>query len=204
MARNHGVRKKYGELLYRIARYYKPANIIELGTSLGLGSSYLSVAHQGCVTYSIEACPQTWDLASKNPFLRDCTNIRLVCDDVNPEWLVLGENGHRADRNTLFLICGTFEKELPGLLKQLKTVSMVFIDGDHRKQATLDNFNRILPFVGNDSILIFDDIHWSAEMEEAWNIIQGHDRVRTTVDLFQFGLVFFRNEMTPAHFILRF
>ena len=33
---------KYGELLYRIIKYYEPQNILELGSSLGISTSYLA------------------------------------------------------------------------------------------------------------------------------------------------------------------
>src|SRR4029077_15378911 len=39
----HAVKsKKYAQLLYRIAKYYHSNSIIELGTSLGITTSYLS------------------------------------------------------------------------------------------------------------------------------------------------------------------
>jgi len=36
------VKPKYGKLLFRIARYYKPSTIIELGTSVGVSTLYLA------------------------------------------------------------------------------------------------------------------------------------------------------------------
>src|SRR5687767_3883061 len=33
--------RKYAQLLYRIVRYYSPLNIVELGTSLGISTSYM-------------------------------------------------------------------------------------------------------------------------------------------------------------------
>src|SRR5260221_10833637 len=40
---------RLGQLLYRIARYYRPARVVELGTSLGFSTAYLAAgaAHGG-------------------------------------------------------------------------------------------------------------------------------------------------------------
>ncbi|MEJ7676870.1 MAG: hypothetical protein WKG06_03130 [Segetibacter sp.] len=55
------------------------------------------------------------------------------------------------------------------------------------------------------SVFIFDDIHWSKEMEEAWKYIQQHSAVTLTIDLFFIGIVFFRREQkVPQHFVIRF
>ena len=61
-----------------------------------------------------------------------------------------------------------------------------------------------LPHVHNDTVFIFDDIHWSEGMEQAWDTIKAHPAVQVTVDLFGVGLVFFRREQPKQHFILRF
>ena len=44
------------------------------------------------------------------------------------------------------------------------------------------------------SILIFDDIHWSQEMETAWEEIKKDESISLTIDLFFIGIVFFRKE----------
>ena len=46
----------------------------------------------------------------------------------------------------------------------------------------------------NRSIIILDDIHWSKEMEGAWEYVQQHPQVTTTIDLFFIGIVFLRKE----------
>nr|WP_316928856.1 class I SAM-dependent methyltransferase [Salinimicrobium xinjiangense] len=81
--------------------------------------------------------------------------------------------------------------------------SLLYIDGNHQKEATLSFFEKLLPTVHNDSVMIFDDIHWSAGMEEAWEEIKTHPQVRVTIDTFQWGLVFFRREQEKEHFIIR-
>jgi hypothetical protein len=42
--------------------------------------------------------------------------------------------------------------------------------------------------------LIFDDIHWSQEMEVAWEEIKKDESISLTIDLFFIGIVFFRKE----------
>jgi hypothetical protein len=72
-------------------------------------------------------------------------------------------------------------------------------------EPTLRYFAQLLPHCSNDSILIFDDIHWSAEMEKAWKEIQQHPAVRCSIDLFFIGIVVFRKEFREKQqFEIRF
>ena len=54
------------------------------------------------------------------------------------------------------------------------------------------------------TVFIFDDIHWSKEMEEAWNEIKQDSRVTISIDLFKIGIVFFRKGQVKQDFVLRF
>jgi hypothetical protein len=40
-------------------------------------------------------------------------------------------------------------------------------------------------------------------MEEAWEIIKNHEEVKVTIDTFQWGIVFFREEQEKEHFVIR-
>jgi predicted O-methyltransferase YrrM len=44
IAKNAAKPKKFGQLLFRMVKHYQPATILELGTSLGVTTSYLSFA----------------------------------------------------------------------------------------------------------------------------------------------------------------
>ncbi|MCC7526845.1 MAG: SAM-dependent methyltransferase, partial [Chitinophagaceae bacterium] len=78
-------------------------------------------------------------------------------------------------------------------------------DGNHRKEPTLAYFNQLMRHAGNNSLFIFDDIHWSAEMEEAWRDIQLHPAVTCSIDLFFIGIVFFTPDIKEKqHFTIRF
>jgi hypothetical protein len=67
----------------------------------------------------------------------------------------------------------------------------------------LEYFELLIPTITNDSVWIFDDIHWSKDMEEAWEIIKNHPKVTVTIDTFQWGIVFFRSEQLKEHFVIR-
>ena len=171
--------KKYAQLLYRIARFYRPVSIIELGTSLGITTAYLSKASVPSPVITIEGDGRIASIAQQ-------TFVELGLNNVE-------------------LLTGNFENRLPDALAKLPFPGLVFIDGNHRKEPTLNYFNLLMHHVKNDSILIFDDIHWSKEMELAWEEIKKDERVLATIDLFFIGIVLFRKEFREKqHFLVRF
>ncbi|MDQ3193008.1 MAG: class I SAM-dependent methyltransferase [Bacteroidota bacterium] len=172
--------KKYARLLFRLAKHFKPQNILELGTSLGVTTIYLSQAQaeNKCTIYTIEGCPQIASVANENFIKANVNNIKLFK--------------------------GKFEEVLPDVIAQHSVWDFVFFDGNHKKEPTLSYFTTCLEKAGNDSVFVFDDIHWSDEMEQAWEIIKINPKVRVTIDLFFVGLVFFRKEQPKQDFIIRY
>ncbi len=170
--------RKLAQLIFRLANEFKPQNIIELGTCLGLTTSYLAKAVPGAKVISIEGCPQTAAVAR--------------------------ENLNRMNLNNVTVLTGNFDEVFPEVVRQIPSLDLIFVDGNHRKDATLRYFNWCLPKVNGDTLMIFDDIYWSKGMEEAWEEIKNHPRVTVTVDLFWIGLVFFREGQVKEHFRVRF
>lgn len=176
IAKNAGISPKNAELLFRIVRYFQPESILEIGTSLGLATSALSLGNKNAKITSLEGCPQTISIAKNQCQLQNLNNIEFV--------------------NT------KFEDFLTTDNRQQTTDNLIYFDGNHSKNATLIYFELLLPTISNDSIWIFDDIHWSKDMEEAWKIIKNHPKVTVTIDTFQWGIVFFRTEQTKEQFII--
>ncbi|MBE7174317.1 MAG: class I SAM-dependent methyltransferase [Williamsia sp.] len=171
--------KKFAQLLYRIVRYYQPQTIVELGTSLGVTSAYLALANrQGFVT-TLEGSEAVAAVARKNFAALSLSNIKLVT--------------------------GNFDATLPQLLPQTGLIDLAFVDGNHAREPTLRYFDLLLNKTCPSSLIIFDDIHWSKEMEEAWEVIKAHPAVRLSIDLFFIGIVFFREEFkVKQHFVIRY
>jgi hypothetical protein len=59
IAGNSGVPDQIGELLFRMVRHYKPEHILELGTSLGISTMYLSLARPEARLITIEGSAVT-------------------------------------------------------------------------------------------------------------------------------------------------
>lgn len=171
--------KKYARLLSRIVNHYKPTYIVELGTSFGITTSYLAAGNADGKVYSIEGSTAIAEIAQKTFERTGFKNIELTV--------------------------GNFDKVLPDLLTRLQSVDLAFIDGNHRKEPTLNYFKQLLGRSTASTILIFDDIHWSADMEAAWAAIKQHPSVTLTLDLFFIGLVFINPDFKiPQHFSIRF
>ncbi len=171
--------KKYSQLLYRLAKKYNPKTIVELGTSLGVTTAYLATAAPNAKVITIDGSSAIQQQAKKNFQQLNLQNIQSL-------------HGH-------------FNDVLPSVIQQLSSVNIAFVDGNHRYQPTIDYFKQFLNKTDNNTILVFDDIHWSAEMEKAWAEIQQHTAVRCTIDIFFLGFVFFRDEFKERqHFTIRF
>lgn len=171
--------KKYGQLLFRIVNYYQPSSIIELGTSLGITTAYLATADTRVPVMTLEGAHAVAEEAGNNFAALGLQNIRVIE--------------------------GNFDDTLPKVIDIVYNTGLVFLDGNHRKEPTLSYFHQLLEKANASSILIFDDIHWSEEMEQAWEIIKAHSSVTATIDLFFIGIVFFRTEFKEKqHFVIRY
>jgi len=177
IASTAGISPKKAELLFRVVNYFKPENILEIGTSLGLATSALALGNPKAKVITLEGCPQTANIAQNQLDEFNCKNVENVISEF--ESFLISEN------------------------LQATHYNLIYFDGNHSKKATLAYFDLLLSTITNDSVWIFDDIHWSAEMEEAWEIIKQHPKVIVTIDTFQWGFVFFRREQKKEHFVIR-
>ena len=179
IARTAAKPKKLSQLLFRIVHYYQPKTIIELGTSLGISSAYMASAAPKSKVFTIEGAPAVAEVAR-----------RLHA------WLPL----HNVE-----IITGKFEDRLAGVLNEIDVVDLAFVDGNHRLEPTKFYFEKLLTKASSGSIFIFDDIHWSVEMEQAWTYIKNHPAVTASIDLFFIGVILFSPAFkSKQEFTIRF
>jgi predicted O-methyltransferase YrrM len=188
IAKTAGITSKRAELLFRITNYFQSESILEIGTSLGLATSALSLGNLKAKIITLEGCPETAKIAQLQFQKFNCNNV---------ESIITAFNSYLEKWNPS-LNTATEHYKL-----NTEHFSLIYFDGNHSKKATVDYFELLLSTITNETVWIFDDIHWSPEMEEAWKIIKTHPKVTITIDTFQWGLVFFRREQPKEHFIIR-
>jgi len=170
---------KFGRLFFRVAKYYHCKNIVELGTSLGTTAAYMSLSSPNCRVSTFEGAERISDIAE--------------------------DFFESAGLKNITLIRGDFNQTLPGFLEETENIDLLYVDGNHRKEPTVNYFELFLEKANKDSIFIFDDIRWSEEMEHAWQRIKNHPSVTLSIDLFFVGIVFFRQEfLAKQDLLLRF
>ncbi len=179
IAKNAGISKKRAQLLWRITNYFEPESILEIGTSLGLATSALALGNPKAKITTLEGCSNTQKVAKE------------MVRELN------------LNHQNIEFVTTEFSTYLYNLKAENSNFKLIYFDGNHSKKATLEYFKLLLPTLTNDSVWIFDDIHWSLDMNQAWEEIKKHEKVKVTIDTFQWGLVFFRKEQEKEHFTIR-
>ncbi len=169
---------KFGKLLFRLIQHFKPKTIFDLGTSLGITTIYESKAYDDSMIKTFEGCPATASIAKKNFEELNCKNIEVII--------------------------GNIDETLPKNLAKINQLDFAFLDANHRYEPTIRYFELCLEKATEESVFVFDDIHWSDEMHQAWQYIRNHKNVMISIDLFYVGLVFFRKNQPKQDFVLRF
>jgi predicted O-methyltransferase YrrM len=170
---------KFARLLHLMVQYYKVSSVLELGTSLGLTTRYLAKAGNQIRVHTIEGAP---GIAA---FTREAFEKEGIAN--------------------IHVHVGDFNNELPKVLSQMQGRKLVFFDGNHQYEPTKRYFEQVLLNANEEDVLVFDDIHWSEEMEKAWKEIKKNERVSCSVDLFFIGIVFLRKEFNEKlDFAIRF
>lgn len=160
-------------LLFNLVREFKPAVCIELGTCLGISTSYQAVA-------------LSLNKAGKIVTIEGATTL-AKCAEQNIEAIGL-EN--------VRVVAGRFQDVLDEVLNESRPVDFAFIDGHHDEKATMRYFDQIIPFLANQGVvLVFDDISWSPGMKKAWKKIKVDERVKISVDLRKVGICLMKKKI---------
>lgn len=178
LARKVGISKKYALLLNRLVSHLEVNQALELGTSIGLATMAMCIENKKIKIDTVEGCSEITKVATS----------QFEHYQIKDQVIVYNEN----------------IKNILPVLTSTKKYDLVYVDANHQKEATLDYFEQCLQAKHNDSVFIFDDINWSEAMQETWETIKSHSEVKVTIDLFRWGLVFFRKEQNKEHFKIRF
>jgi predicted O-methyltransferase YrrM len=165
----------YADLMYQLVKHYSLENILELGTSLGVGTAHFALAHPNVKVTTIDACPNTIQTAKKNLEAINVFNVNFI--------------------NSTFQ--DFFDK------KEINQFDLIFIDGHHDGNAMLHYLNELALYSHDETIFIIDDIRWSDGMLAAWKQIIKSSEYHLSLDLFRMGMVMKRKHQAKEHFIIK-
>lgn len=169
---------RQAQLLFRIIRHSGHKNILELGTSLGISTMYMASVSSKCRCITLEGCPRTSAVAQQNFDRLKLSQVKLINCNI--------------------------DEELENILIAYGQQDFIFIDANHRFEPLMRYFELCVNHIGEDSVIVVDDIYWSPEMEIAWKSIKEHPRVKSTIDIFHMGIVFFHPMLTKKHYKVQY
>ena len=155
--------------IYRLVQYFKPALSIELGTSLGISTAYIAKGHGRGQVFSLEGDPALSKIARLHLKSLLIKNVKILT--------------------------GAFDETLPDLLQKVSSIDFVFMDGHHTYEATIRYYKMMKKKLHENTVLVIDDIYWSTGMLKAWQEIIQEPMVTLSIDLFNYGLVFFKKSI---------
>lgn len=168
---------KFSIFLKELITKYKYSRVLELGTSFGLNTLYMSDNKNIDLT-TIEGEPSIAKMAKSHFEQFNRMNINLINSSID-------------------------EVISSGKLGNIKW-DMIYMDANHSYVPTLKYFNYFITKLNNFGVIVIDDIHWSKGMSKAWHEIKTKPEVSLTIDLFEAGLVFINENYPKEDYILKF
>ena len=193
IARRSLAKRKYAQMLSRLVNWlgashnlengsgtsygleFRGLTIVELGTSLGVTTAYMAAMDSRNRVVTFEGCEAVADVAKEN-------------------WKALNINN---------IECRVGKIDVEQLARDIEHLDVAFIDANHTYVSTCEYFDVLAGKVREKSVIVVDDIHYSEEMEKAWKAICADERVTSTIDLYQMGLVFFDKHYWKRHYTMR-
>ena len=193
IARRSLAKRKYAQMLSRLVNWlgashrlengsgtaysleFRGLTIVELGTSLGVTTAYMAAMDSRNRVVTFEGCEAVANIAKEN-------------------WKALNINN---------IECRVGKIDAEQLTRDIEHLDVAFIDANHTYEGTCKYFDVLAGKVREKSVIVVDDIHYSEEMEKAWKAICADERVTSTIDLYQMGLVFFDKHYWKRNYKMR-
>jgi predicted O-methyltransferase YrrM len=177
IAKNSLSQTKFSALYSRVVQFYRCKHVIELGTCLGINTLYLAETKPDHLA-TFEGADELVNLAKDTFSFAKVTNVKLIAGDI--------------------------DETLENYLRINPKVDFVFVDANHRYEAVMRYFKLILKAAHDKTIIVFDDIHLNAGMEQAWSEIKDDSLVYGSADLFRCGFIFLDPSLNRNHKVLQF
>ena len=156
----------WAQFLFLITKKTKSPNVLEIGTNLGVSGSYVLSA------------------------LKNKKDSKFVTMEGLPGLCKIASKQFESIASTKYeILQGLYKNTFPEIINKNIKFNIFFIDGNHKKDFTLKSFKDLKLIMEKPTIMIFDDINWSYEMKDAWEIIKEDESVSYSIDFFKLGIV---------------
>ncbi|MFA6200265.1 MAG: class I SAM-dependent methyltransferase [Bacteroidales bacterium] len=155
----------WARVLFTLIREFQPQTSVELGTCLGISSAYQASAmliNKKGKLITMEGSPELVKISQKHLDSLGISNVEIIE--------------------------GRFQDNLLEVLEKNKPIDYVFIDGHHDEKATIEYYNTFLPYLSDETVLVFDDISWSKGMTNAWNTIIKDQQIKIAINFKVIGI----------------
>ncbi len=179
VARVSGTKPRFGGMLQKLIDYHNVKSILELGTSVGVGTMYFAKANESARVTTIEACPETFNFTKSQFEKLDVKNVEFVNS--------------------------TFDEVFDTNMLQDRRYELIYIDGNHNSKSVIKYFDYIVENLTDKKfIIIVDDINWSVDMHRAWKKICSTQKDSLQIDLYCMGIVIAGHDYPTGVFPLNF
>ena len=180
IVKNSSSSEQFGVFYQKLVKEFKITSVLELGTSLGIGTMYFALSENSPSVVTIEACSNTFGFSKQNFEKRKISNVEFVND--------------------------TFDNVFQNRLLEGKLFDLVFIDGNHKSKSVLKYYEYISNHLASEKcIYIVDDINWTLDMYKAWKIIAKKNKKNLVINMGRMGVVFDSyNSLLAGNFPINF
>ena len=177
IARTHLERPKIAQVLFRIVCFMgqdhkRPLEILELGTSLGVTTAYLAMANSQNHIVTLEGSRAVLSVAKEQWKALKIENIAWKEGNID---------------DTLYIYART-------------RWDMAFVDANHTYEATKRYVTWLLDRMDEKGVIAIDDIHYSQDMERAWEELKADERVTSSMDLYDMGMLYVDKHYLKRHY----
>ncbi len=156
--------------LYFLVRELRPDRVLELGTAHGLSGLHVLAAFE----------------ENKHGHLHT-----VEIDPTRRELAVQAFERFFPHSTRWTSIESSFSGVLPRLAQELDPLDLVFEDGPHSREVTLQAFEQTIDCLRPGGVYVVDDIAFDREQEKGWVAIRNDPRVEASLEInARFGLCF--------------
>jgi predicted O-methyltransferase YrrM len=149
-------------MLHLLAKAQQATHLIELGACAGLSAAYMAAVSSIVKLWTVEGAP----------------NLAAIAEQTLHPWQAKAS-----------VFTGHFDDAIDSLAPQHQGLwDFAYIDGHHEKIATIHYFNRLLPYLAPNAMVVFDDISWSQDMRDGWKELANRVEFSDAIDFGSIGV----------------